>query len=85
MERQLNPGTEQKVIEKLKSLPPQKVDEIIQFIDFISRKDRSVAGPNESHDFKAVLFSLRGRGRGEHLVSRLVQSRKKNQIADEKK
>lgn len=84
MERQLNPGTEQKVIEKLRSLPPQKVDEIIQFIDSIYRKDRSVTGPDESHDFKAVLFSLRGRGRGEHLVSRLVQSRREDQLADEK-
>jgi len=85
MERQLNSGTEQEVIEKLKSLPPQKIDEIIQFIDFLSQKERSVTPPNESHDFKTILFSLRGRGRGENLVSRLVQSRREDQLADEKK
>ena len=34
MEQQSNIDTEQKVIEKLRGLPPQQLDEILQFIDF---------------------------------------------------
>ena len=85
MEQELNAATEQKVIEKLKCLPPRKIDEVIQFIDFVARKEQDITPSEKTDDFKTVIPSLRGRGRGERLVSRLLRSRREDQIADERK
>ncbi len=85
MEQQLNAVTEQEIIEKLKCLPPRKIDEIVQFIDFVARKGQGITPSEKTDDFKTVILCLRGRGRGERLVPRLLKSRREDQIADERK
>lgn len=85
MEQQSNIDTEQKVIEKLRGLPPQQLDEILQFIDFVSQQRREKAASPKADDLKASILSLRGRGKGEHLVDKLLRSRREDQRHDERK
>lgn len=84
MEQQSNIDTEQKVIEKLRGLPPQQLDEIIQFIDFLSQRRQENEASPKADDLKASILSLRGRGKGEQLVDKLLRSRREDQMHDEK-
>ena len=85
MEQVLNKHTEQKIIERLKMLPPQQLDEVIQFIDFIAERCRMNATDSMVDDLKLPILALRGRGKGEQLVDRLLQSRREDQRYDERK
>jgi hypothetical protein len=80
----LNKRTEQKIIERLKRLPPQQLDEVIQFIDSVARRRRSISPDTASDDLKRSILALRGRGKGEHLVEKLLQSRREDQSYDER-
>ena len=85
MGRILSTHTEKKIIELLRRLPPQQLEEVIQFIDFIAeRRGRSTA-PSETSDPKRSIMALRGRGKGERLVERLLQSRQEDQRRDDRK
>jgi hypothetical protein len=81
----LNMNTEQKIIERLRGLPPHQLDEVIQFIDFIVEKRKENAAVYKADDVKRSILALRGRGKGEQLVKRLLQSRREDQTYDERK
>jgi len=85
MGQKLNKHSEQKIIERLRRLPPQQLDEVIQFIDFIAERRRSSAPVAVSDDLKRPILALRGRGKGERLVERLIQSRREDRSFDERK
>lgn len=87
MEEELNRHTEQKVIEKLRLLDPQQIPEVYDFIDFLvekRRKKRELISP-EAMNQKDPIQALRGRGKGEQLVERLLQSRRDDRHRDERK
>ena len=87
MEEELNRHTEQKVVEKLRLLDPQQIPEVYDFIDFLvekRRKKRELISP-ETMNQKDPIQALRGRGKGEQLVERLLQSRRDDRHRDERK
>jgi len=87
MEEELNRHTEQKVIEKLRLLDPQQIPEVYDFIDVLvkkRRKKRELISP-EAMNQKDPIQALRGRGKGEQLVERLLQSRRDDRHRDERK
>lgn len=82
----LDTHTEQKIIERLKKLPPQQLDEVIQFIDFIvERRHEKKSTICKADDVRRPILELRGRGKGEHLVERLLRSRREDKEIDERK
>ncbi len=85
MEQVLNKHTEQKIIERLKMLPPQQLDEVIRFIDSIAERRRINSPGSPVDDLKRPILALRGRGKGEQLVDRLLRSRREDQKYDERK
>jgi hypothetical protein len=87
MEEELNRHTEQKVIEKLRLLDPQQIPEVYDFIDVLvekRRKKRELISP-EAMNQKDPIQALRGRGKGEQLVERLLRSRRDDRHRDERK
>jgi hypothetical protein len=76
--------TEQKIIERLKRLPSQQLDEVIQFIDFIVERRQEKMATYKIDDVKRSIFDLRGRGKGEHLVERLLRSRGEDKKLEER-
>ncbi|PIP48439.1 MAG: hypothetical protein COX16_01005 [Deltaproteobacteria bacterium CG23_combo_of_CG06-09_8_20_14_all_51_20] len=80
----LDEHREQKIIERLRRLPPQQLDEVIQFIDSIAERRRSSTPATELADLKRPILELRGRGKGEQLVERLLQSRREDRRYDER-
>jgi hypothetical protein len=84
MGQTLSRHSEQKIIERLRRLPPQQLDEVIQFIDFIVERRRRNAADFSADDLKGPILALRGRGKGEQLVERLLQSRREDQRYDER-
>ena len=81
----LNKHTEQLIIERLRGLPPQQLEEVIQFIDFIAERRRRVTADVASNDLMRSIQALRGRGRGEHLVERLLQSRREDKSYNDRR
>jgi len=84
MARILNANSEHEIIERLKRLAPQQLDEVIQFIDFIVERRQRGTISFEAEDVKSSILALRGRGKGERLVERLLQSRREDQRRDER-
>ncbi|MDZ7696749.1 MAG: hypothetical protein U5R49_07445 [Deltaproteobacteria bacterium] len=84
MEQMKYTHTEQKIIERLKRLPPQQLDEVIQFIDFIVERGEEKMTTYEIDDVKRSILDLRGRGKGEHLVERLLRSRREDKKLEER-
>ena len=85
MGQTLNTNTEQKIIERLRWLPPHQLDEILQFVDFIIERHQKDTAISEIDEVKRSIRTLRGRGKGEQLVKRLLQSRRDDQRHDERK
>ena len=83
MGQTLTAKTEQKIIERLKQLPPQQLDEVIQFIDNMAEGGRE-APICQADELRSSVLALRGRGKGENLVKRLLQSRREDLKADER-
>jgi len=83
MGQTLTTETEQKIMERLKRLPPQQLDEVIQFIDNIAEGERE-SPICQTDELKRSVVALRGRGKGENLVKRLLQSRREDLRADER-
>ena len=81
----IDSNSEQKIIERLRGLPPQKLDEIIQFIDFLVERNQNDTTSLGEEKAKSSILALRGRGRGEHLVERLLQSRREDKKQDDRK
>lgn len=85
MQQVLNKQNEQKLIKRLRGLPPQQLNEVIQFIDFIVERRREETAAGKTHDLKRAILDLRGRGRGEQLVKQLLRSRREDKRHDERK
>jgi len=85
MEQHSNIHAEQEIIERLRKLPPQQLDEVIQFIDFVAERRKVMMDFPKVDNVKASILLLRGRGRGEQLVENLLRSRREDQIHDERK
>jgi len=85
MEQIRNMHNEQKIIERLRRLPPQQLDEVIQFIDFVAERGREKTATGKVDDVRNSILDLRGRGKGEQLVKRLLRSRREDQRHDERK
>jgi len=87
MEKELNRHTEQKVIEKLKLLDPEQIPEVYNFIERLAEKERKKPKlvSTTARDQKDPIQALRGRGKGERLVERLLQSRREDRNRDERK
>lgn len=81
----LNRHTEQKIIKRLKGLPPQQLDEVIKFIDSIVERRQKNTLVSVADDMRRSIIALRGRGKGEQLVERLLQSRREDKRYDERK
>ncbi len=87
MEKEFNRHTEQKIIEKLKLLDYRQIPEVFNFIDSLAekrRKRQELILP-EDRDRKDPIQVLRGRGKGERLVEKLLQSRRKDRNHDERR
>jgi len=83
MEQVSRANAEQRIIQRLRRLPPQQLDEVIQFIDFIAERRHKDGLICESDEIKRSIQILRGRGKGERLVERLLQSRRDDQRQDD--
>lgn len=66
---------EQRIIERLRKLPPQQLDEVIRFIDSIKELPQGQVDNSNSDVARKSILNLRGRGKGEQLTKRLLQSR----------
>jgi hypothetical protein len=75
--------TEQMIIERLKKLPPRQLDEVIRYIDNIAERERD-GYLNNTDELRRSILALRGRGKGENLVKRLLQSRREDLRADDR-
>lgn len=85
MKQQSNIHAEQKIIERLRRLPPQQLDEVVQFIDFVAERGRVKTLTGKIENVRNCILDLRGRGKGEELVKKLIQSRREDQGHDERK
>ena len=81
----LSTDNEKRIIERLRRLPPQQLDEVIQFIDFVAERCREKTATDRVEDVRHSILDLRGRGKGEELVKKLLRSRREDQRHDERK
>ena len=81
----LNTHNEQEIIERLRGLPPQQLDEVIQFIDFVAERGRERTATCKVEGIRNSILDLRGRGKGEQLVKRLLRSRREDERHNERK
>ena len=84
MGQALDTHTEQQIIKRLKDLPPQELHEVIQFIDFILERRREKMTVCKADEVRRSVLDLRGRGKGERLVERLLRSRREDKELDER-
>lgn len=74
--------TEQEIMERLRQLPPQQLDEVIRFIDSIVGRPQGKVDASIDDDMRRSILKLRGRGKGEQLIKRLLQSRREDRALD---
>lgn len=84
MEQELDAQAEERILKRLKNLPPQQLNEVIQFIDFIAERQHGKASVFKLDDMERSIRDLRGRGKGEHLVEKLLRSRREDKEIDER-
>ena len=84
MEQELDAQAEERILKRLKNLPPQQLNEVIQFIDFIAERQQGKASVFKLDDMERSIRDLRGRGKGEHLVEKLLRSRREDKEIDER-
>jgi len=83
MAQLLDANTERRILERLRALPSQQLDEVMQFIDSIVERRCKDGTVHQTDEIKRSIQILRGRGKGEQLVSRLLQSRRDDLRHDE--
>ena len=84
MEQELDTQDEERILKRLKNLPPQQLNEVIQFIDFIAERQHGKPSVFKLDDIERSIRDLRGRGKGEHLVEKLLRSRREDKEIDER-
>lgn len=60
MTHTFNSNFENKILNRLRGLPPQKLDEIIQFIDFVVERNQQNLSYIEEGKAKSSIMALRG-------------------------
>jgi hypothetical protein len=83
MGQSIDTYNEQKIIETLKKLPPQQLEEVIHFIELMVERGHKKMTLCKTDEVKFSILELRGRGKGEHLVERLLHSRREDNALDE--
>jgi predicted glycosyltransferase len=75
-----------KIVEKLNHVPEDDLSEVMDFLEFLTWKAQQMpAPPMKSSSTAEVLSALRGRGKGERLVERLLAARQADQEIDERR
>ena len=73
-----------KIVEKLNHVPEADLSEVMDFLEFLAWKaQQTQAAPMKSSSTAEVLSALRGRGKGEQLVERLLEARQLDRKIDE--
>ncbi len=84
MTLELVPPLRKKIVEKLNHVPEDDLSEVMNFLEFLAWKaQQTPAPPVKSSSTAEVLRALRGRGKGERLVERLLAARQADQTIDE--
>lgn len=80
----MNTTLKEQIVEVLDDVPDANLPEVIHFLEFLAWKARQehAARPEALADAD-LLQALRGRGKGERLVERLLQSRRTDLALDE--
>jgi len=81
----LSTRAERRIMERLRRLPPQQLEEVIRFIDSVVERPQENTTVCEPVNCKHSIQALRGRGKGERLVVRLLESRREDREHDERK
>ncbi len=66
------------ISEKLRFIPARRLPELMRFIDFLSQHPDWIHEQHEIVNSSDKLTALRGRGKGEHLVSKLFIARRED-------
>jgi len=85
MGQELKTHAEERIMERLKKVPRRQLHEVIQFIDSIVERQHMKTGAFKGDDIKRSILDLRGRGKGERLVEKLLRSRREDKRIDERK
>lgn len=73
-----------KIVEKLNHLPDEDLSEVMDFLEFLAWKAQQTQVVHvKSGSTAEALRMLRGRGKGEKLVERLLKARQVDQAIDE--
>jgi len=81
----LKTHAEERIMERLKKVPRRQLHEVIQFIDSIVERQNMKTGAFKGDDIKRSILDLRGRGKGERLVEKLLRSRREDKRIDVRK
>lgn len=75
-----------KIVEKLNHVPEDDLSEVMDFLEFLAWKAQQtqVAHVKSSSTADAI-SALRGRGKGEKLVERLLEARQADQAIDKQR
>jgi len=85
MTLELVPPIRKKIVEKLNHMPEDDLSEVMDFLEFLAWRAQQPPVPQmKSSSTAEVLRALRGRGKGERLVERLLAARQTDQTIDEK-
>lgn len=85
MEPILSKHSEERILKRLRGLPRRQLEEVVQFIDFITERARCGESEGGAADLRETIIALRRRGKGEHLVERLLQSRREDRRYDDRR
>jgi len=73
-----------KIVEKLDHVPDKDLSEVMDFLEFLAWKAQQTQPVHaKSASTAEVLRMLRGRGKGEKLVERLLEARQADRTIDE--
>lgn len=74
----------ERIVEKLDEVPDQRLPEVMDFLEFLTWKNQQTQRSHVRSTTPAdALQALRGRGRGEQLVNRLLRARQMDRVLDE--
>jgi hypothetical protein len=80
----VNATLKEQIVEKLDKVPDAQLPEVMDFLEFLTWKARQPqTPPPESTSTIDPLHALRGRGKGERLVERLLHSRQADRALDQ--
>jgi len=69
-------------MERLRHLPARQLEEVVNFIDFILERGKRETAFCRADEAKLSILELRGRGKGERLIEKLLRSRCEDKALD---